>query len=83
MTDSEVEEYGNVDYSNGKLDQGYTNKWFFYSCSYDITNNAIFVMPTTGGNGVWKYGFLGFGIIAAFATTLIAYDTKKKIEKRY
>lgn len=83
MTRDEAIQYGNVDFSSAKEDIGYTNKWYFYSCKYDITNNAIFKMPMTGDDGKWTYGFIGFGM----ATTLIAawfvYETKnKKTRKR-
>ena len=46
---------------NGKFDE-YTNKWFFYEATYEITNNATFTMTPTGGTGDWVFGFIGFGI---------------------
>lgn len=54
MTRDEAIQYGNVDFSSAKEDIGYTNKWYFYNCKYDITNNAVFKMPMTGDDGKWK-----------------------------
>ena len=66
----------------GKFDN-YTNKWYFYEATFDVTNNVSFKMPTTGADGVWKFIFFGFGTMAVLATGLIIYDSKnKKIRKR-
>lgn len=84
MTSEEASEYGNVNFETAKEDEGYTNKWFFYECLYEITNNSTLIMPTTGGNGIWKYGIFGFGMMACAAVVWIGYDTKKKRRrKRY
>ena len=42
MTMEEATQYQNVDFDSAKEDVGYTNKWYFYNCKYDITNNAVF-----------------------------------------
>ena len=51
MTMEEAAQYQNVDFDSAKEDIGYTNKWYFYNCKYDITNNAVFKMPMTGDDG--------------------------------
>ena len=61
----------------GKYDS-YTNKWFFYEATFDVTNNVTFKMPTTGATGVWKFIFFGFGTMAVLGTGLILYDSKNK-----
>ena len=84
MTTDEANEYGNVDFNSAKEDVGYTNKWYFYSCKYDITNNAVFRMPMTGDDGKWKYGFIGFGFIIVTGTMLIVCNKKtKKIKRKH
>ena len=77
MTKAEADKYGNVDFASAKEDKGYTGKWFFYSCLYEITNEPQFTIPQTGGFGGWKYGYLGFAVLlGAFAA--IALTTRKK-----
>lgn len=63
MTKAEADKYGNVDFASAKEDKGYTEKWFFYSCLYEITNEPQFTIPQTGGFGGWKYGYLGVAIL--------------------
>lgn len=83
MTMQEAQEYQNVDFSSAKEDAGYTNKWYFYDCLYEVTNNATFKMPTTGDDGKWKYGFIGLGMTAALASVWLVYETRnKKVRKR-
>ena len=65
----------------GKFDN-YTNKWFFYEATYNVTNTPNFVMPTTGADGVWKYIFFGFGTTTVLITGIVLYDTKNKKLKR-
>lgn len=83
MTMQEAQEYQNVDFSSAKEDVGYTNKWYFYDCLYEVTNNATFKMPMTGDDGKWKYGFIGLGMTAALASVWLVYETRnKKVRKR-
>lgn len=82
MTDDEANSYGNVDYSFAKLDTGYTEKWFFYDCLYEITNTAKFTMPMSGGLGTWKYGFIGMGILAVAGTGVVLGTGRRKKRKR-
>ena len=83
MTADEANEYGNVDFSSAKEDVGYTGKWYFYECLYEITNNATFKMPMTGDDGKWKYGFIGSGIIMVTGIGWIIYNnTKTKRTRR-
>ena len=83
MTNQEASEYGNVDFTTAKEDVGYSGKWYFYNCKYDITNNATFKMPMTGDDGKWKYGFIGLGIVMAISAGFAICNTKsKKIKKR-
>ena len=39
------------------------------------------IMPMTGDNGFWKFGFIGFGTIAVLGTGLIIFDKKGKKQK--
>lgn len=83
MTADEANEYGNVDFSSAKEDVGYTGKWYFYECLYEITNNATFKMPMTGDDGKWKYGFIGIGMTTALMSIWFVYEIKKnKVRKR-
>lgn len=83
MTMQEAQEYQNVDFSSAKEDVGYTNKWYFYDCLYEVTNNATFKMPMTGDDGKWKYGFIGLGMTVALASVWLVYETRnKKTRKR-
>lgn len=83
MTTDEANEYGNVDFDSAKEDVGYTNKWYFYSCKYDITNNAVFKMPMTGDDGKWKYGFIGLGIVMAISAGFVICNVRtQKARKR-
>ena len=66
----------------GKFDN-YTNKWYFYEATFDVTNNVSFKMPTTGADGVWKFIFFGFGTMAVLATGLIVYDSKNKRTRKH
>ena len=84
MTMQEAQEYQNVDFSSAKEDVGYTNKWYFYDCLYEVTNNATFKMPMTGDDGKWKYGFIGFGFIIVTGTILMVCNKKtKKIKRKH
>ena len=65
----------------GVFDSGYSDKWYFYEATFEVTNNAKFVMPITGDNGFWKFGFVGFGAIAILGAGLIIFDKKGKKQK--
>lgn len=71
----------------GRFDEGYTNKWYFYEAKFEVTNTPNFVMPTTGADGVWKYIFFGFGTMTVLITGMVLYDTKnrklRKIKKEH
>lgn len=63
MSRDEAIDYGkNLDLSKAKEDKDYTNKWFFFECTYEITNTPTFHLPETGATGTWNYGFVGLGI---------------------
>ena len=81
MTEEEVNASG-ADKTKGTYDDGYTNKWYFFDAKYEITNSAVFKMPTTGADGVWKYIFFGFGTMAVLVTGVIIYDTKNKKKRK-
>ena len=83
MTADEANEYGNVDFSSAKEDVGYTGKWYFYECLYEITNNATFKMPMTGDDGKWTYGFIGFGMATILIATWFVYETKNKKTRKH
>lgn len=76
MTDKQAKDMSAAT-DQGKYDD-YTNKWFFYEATFDVTNNVSFKMPTTGATGVWKFIFFGFGTMAVLGTGLILYDSKNK-----
>lgn len=82
MTDEEVKE-NNVDTSKGQHDEGYTGDWYFFDVTYEVTNSAQFVMPTTGASGFWKYGLIGMGTMAAIVAGVIVYDTQTKNRRRH
>ena len=83
MTMEEAAQYQNVDFDSAKEDVGYTNKWYFYNCKYDITNNAVFKMPMTGDDGKWKYGFIGFGMVAALGCGYVVLNTKNHKKRNH
>ena len=83
MTMEEAAQYQNVDFDSAKEDVGYTNKWYFYNCKYDITNNAVFKMPMTGDDGKWKYGFIGFGMVAALGCAYVILNSKNYKKRKY
>ena len=76
MTDKEAKALSAAT-DNGKFDE-YTNKWYFYESTYEITNNATFTMPRIGGNGYWVFGLIGFGAAAVAVFGIVMYDKKKK-----
>ena len=83
MTNQEASEYGNVDFTTAKEDVGYSGKWYFYECLYEITNNATFKMPMTGDDGKWKYGFIGFGMVAALGCAYVILNSKNYKKRKY
>ena len=80
MTDKDAQEMSAAT-DKGVYDEGYTNKWYFYEATYEITNTPKFKMPMTGDNGFWKFGFIGFGTIAVLGTGFIIFDKKGKKQK--
>lgn len=79
MTDKQAKEMSAAT-DQGKFDD-YTNKWYFYEATFEVTNNVKFKMPMTGDNGFWKFGFIGFGTIAVLGTGFIIFDKKGKKQK--
>ena len=71
MTDEEVKQAGNIDMTKAEKFGGLNH---FYELKYDISNGAVLDMPKTGDNGFWKFGILGFGLMAA----VFAVMTKRK-----
>ena len=82
MTFNEALKYKNVKFSTAKEDINYTGKWYFYECTYEITNNQLFGMPMTGDDGKWKYGFIGFFGLSVISCGFVIYKQKKK-KKEY
>ena len=80
MTKEEAEKYGNVDFSSAKEDSGYTNKWFFYDCLYEITNEPQFKIPQTGGFGNWNWGYLGL-VFMAMTAAFVVFGFRRKHER--
>lgn len=84
MTQQEAIDYGkNLDMSKAKEDKDYTNKFFFFECTYEITNTPTFGLPETGATGTWNYGFMGLGIVlAAGVGTAGMVVTKRRRRKK-
>ena len=76
MTDKQAKDMSAAT-DNGQFDD-YTNKWYFYEATFEVTNSVKFIMPTTGANGVWRFIFFGFGTMAVLATGLVVYDARNK-----
>ena len=66
-----VKQAGNIDMTKAEKFGGLNH---FYELKYDISNGAVLDMPKTGDNGFWKFGILGFGLMAA----VFAVMTKRK-----
>ena len=77
MTDKQAKDMSAAT-DQGRFDEGYTNKWYFYEATFEVTNTPNFVMPTTGANGIWRFIFAGFGIIIIPITILFTADERKK-----
>ena len=76
MTDKQAKDMSAAT-DQGQFDE-YTNKWYFYEATFEVTNSVKFIMPTTGANGVWRFIFFGFGTMAVLATGLVVYDARNK-----
>lgn len=76
MTDKQAKDMSAAT-DNGQFDD-YTNKWYFYEATFEVTNSVKFIMPITGANGVWRFIFFGFGTMAVLATGLVVYDARNK-----
>lgn len=82
MTKQEADVYGNVDFSSAKEDTGYTGKWFFYDCLYEITNEPQFTLPQTGGFGGWMYGYIGLALLLLTGGIFLFKYRKKPVNKK-
>lgn len=83
MSEDEANEYEDVNFESAREDNDYTNKWFFYECSYIITNTPTFDLPHTGATGTWNYGFVGLGIaLVAGVGTAGTVVTKRRRRKK-
>lgn len=83
LTKDEADSYGNVNKDLAKEDTNYTQKWFFFDCKYEIKNNQVFLMPMTGSDGTWMYGFVGFAAIAFTGCLYLLLDEKKKNKRKH
>lgn len=79
----EADSYGNVNKDLAKEDTNYTKKWYFFDCKYEIKNNQVFLMPMTGSDGTWMYGFVGFAAIAFTGCLYLLLDEKKKNKRKH
>ncbi len=75
MTDEEVKQAGNIDMTKAEKFGGLNH---FYELKYDISNGAVLDMPKTGDNGFWKFGILGFGLMAATFAVMTKRKRKNK-----
>ncbi len=71
MTEEDVKKHNNVDLSRAKLNSGYDEKYYFFECTYEITNEYTFKLPSTGAAGDWKYGYLGMAMAAILCGGLV------------
>lgn len=83
LTKDEADSYGNVNKDLAKEDTNYTKKWYFFDCEYEIKNNQVFLMPMTGSDGTWMYGFVGFAAIAFTGCLYLLLDEKKKNKRKH
>ena len=83
LTKDEADSYGNVNKDLAKEDTNYTKKWYFFDCKYEIKNNQVFLMPMTGSDGTWMYGFVGFVAIAFTGCLYLLLDEKKKNKRKH
>lgn len=83
LTKDEADSYGNVNKDLAKEDTNYTKKWYFFDCKYEIKNNQVFLMPMTGSDGTWMYGFVGFAAIAFTGCLYLLLDEKKKNKRKH
>lgn len=79
MTDKQAKDMSAAT-DNGQYDVD-KKLWYFYEATYEVTNTPTFVMPITGSNGFWKFGFIGFGAIVVVGTGLVIFDKKGKKQK--
>lgn len=79
MTDKQAKDMSAAT-DNGQYDVD-KKLWYFYEATYEVTNTPTFVMPVTGSNGFWKFGFIGFGTITVLGTGLIIFNKKGKKQK--
>ena len=83
LTKDEADSYGNVNKDLAKEDTNYTQKWYFFDCKYEIKNNQVFLMPMTGSDGTWMYGFVGFAAIAFTGCLYLLLAEKKKNNRKH
>lgn len=75
LTSDEADEK-NADTTQAFYDQD-TDSYIFFAMSYDITDDAIFVMPTAGGNNFAVMAFGGMGALIFLADAWMMYRRKK------
>ena len=52
--------------------------YYAFNQTYEITDDYKFKIPQTGGNGMWKYGFAGMGMLAAMCYGYVVYRMMRK-----
>lgn len=68
FTEAELSEIGNVDRSQGvQID----DKWYFFDCTYEITNEGTLTMPMPGESPVRYPVYAGLGLLAVFCLLLV------------
>lgn len=81
MTTAEAGQHPNLNINAAIQDTGYTNKLYFFECTFDVKNSIIFRPPSTGGNGISKYLMFGcsiFALAGAMSVVLLIGKKKKK-----
>ena len=54
-----------------------TDSYIFFDLTYHVTDDATFVLPTTGSNNLVVLGLGSIGILVILADVLFAYRRKK------
>ncbi|MDO4322394.1 MAG: SpaA isopeptide-forming pilin-related protein [Lachnospiraceae bacterium] len=78
MTAKEASSQKNIDLSKAKLNSGYDDKYYFFECTYEVTNSYNFKVPTTGAEGGWRYGYIGMGMLAVLCAGRVIYGWKRR-----
>ncbi|QGX47341.1 hypothetical protein GPZ88_09945 (plasmid) [Streptococcus ruminicola] len=66
----------NIDTSKAEWNEK-EQKYYVYSATYEVTNDKGFTIPKTGGEGIWKIGFLGMILMFAVGSYVVSMKYKR------